>query len=76
MNYTGNVFAHHSLDGSYERAMENWERIAYEVDPIELTKYHREKYKQRLSESTKATIVLLLISILVISTILLSFYLI
>jgi len=76
MNYTGNVFDYHSLDGSYERAMDNWTRIAYALDPIEITEYHREKYKQRLSESTKTTVVLLLISIMVISTILLSFYLI
>lgn len=68
----GDIFNSDSLDGSYNRAADNWTRIAYGINPKELAEYNRERYKPKLSESAKTAIVLTLLGIMIVGVIILT----
>ena len=68
----GDIFDSDSLDGSYNRAADNWTRIAYGINPKDLAEHDREKYRPKLSESAKAAIVLILLGIMIVGVIFLT----
>ena len=68
----GDIFNSDSLDGSYNRAADNWTRIAYGINPKELAEHDREKYKPKLSESAKTAIALTLLGIMIVGVIFLT----